>query len=127
MKKVNTKYSVRNGGHYTPGIIHNGLLYVSGQLSVNPETGKKPDGGISEESKQALKNLESVLKAAGATKNDIIQCRLYTPDVSYWPEINEVYAKFFGEHKPSRVVVPSNALHGDCLVEIEAIAICKEV
>lgn len=127
MKKINTKYSTRDGGHYSPGVIHNGLLYVSGQLSVNPETSEKPSGDIEEETKQALANLKHVLEAAGVSKDEVIQCRLYTPDVGYWPEINKVYADFFGEHKPSRVVVPSNELHGGCLVEIEAVAVCEEV
>lgn len=127
MKKINTEYSTRDGGHYSPGVVYSGILYVSGQLSVNPKTGEKPSGNIEEETEQALKNLQLVLESAGVTKNEVIQCRLYTPDVAYWPAINKVYAEFFGEHKPSRVVVPSTGLHGGCLVEIEAIAICKEV
>lgn len=125
MKKITTQFTSKDGGHYSPGVVHNGLLYISGQLSVNPETGKCA-GEIVEEAWQAMKNLELILDAAGSTKDDVIQCRLYTPDVAYWPEINKVYAAYFGEHKPSRVVVPSNTLHGGCLVEIEAITICKE-
>lgn len=121
IKKIETKYSVRDGGHYTPGIIYNGILYISGQLSINPETGKIPEGGIKEEAKQALKNLEMVINEAGTTKNNVIQCRVYLPDVAYWKDFNEVYSIFFGEHKPARVVVPSNNLYNGCLVEIEAI------
>ncbi len=125
MKKITTEFTSKDGGHYSPGVVYNGLLYISGQLSVNPKTGTRANNVV-DETWQALENLERVLKAAGSTKNDVIQCRLYTPDVAYWPEINKVYAEFFGNHKPSRVVVPSNTLHGDCLVEIEAVAICKE-
>ncbi|MEC1261295.1 RidA family protein [Bacillus swezeyi] len=126
MKPVHTKYSTRDGGHYVPAMEHNGVLYISGQLSMNPETGKIPAGGIKEEAKQALVNMELVLKERGLAKEDVILCRLYTPDVKYWPDINEVYAHFFGNHKPARVVVPSNHLYAGCLVEVEAIAAIKE-
>lgn len=123
MKLINTKFSTRDGGHYSPGVAHNGTLYISGQLSINPETGKVPEGGIIEEAKQALKNLELVLSEANTTKNNVLQCRIYIPDVKYWPEVNQVYSEFFGAHKPARIVVPSNNLYGGCLIEIEATAI----
>jgi 2-iminobutanoate/2-iminopropanoate deaminase len=126
VKKIETKYSVRDGGHYSPGVVYNGVLYISGQLSINPETGKVPEGGIREETKQALNNLDIVLKAANLSKDAVLHCRVYIPNVAYWPEVNEVYSEFFGEHKPARVVVPSNNLYAGCLVEIEAIAACKE-
>ncbi|MCT4631844.1 MAG: RidA family protein [Firmicutes bacterium] len=125
MKKISIKSNTKDGGHYSAGVAYNGLLYISGQLSVNPETGKR-ENNIKDETLQALKNLDRVLIASGSTRDDVIQCRIYTPSVSYWPEINKVYADFFGDHKPSRVVVPCNTLHGGCLVEIEAIAIYKE-
>lgn len=126
MKKIETKYSVRDGGHYTPAIMYNGVLYISGQLSIDPETGKIPGGGVKEEAAQALRNLDTVLQAAGACREDVLQCRVYIPDVSYWPELNEAYADFFGSHKPARVVVPSNHLYGGCKVEIEAVAACGQ-
>ena len=112
IKKVETKYSVRDGGHYTPGMIYNGVLYISGQLSIDPETGKVPEGGIKQEARQALKNLDYVIQAAGASKDRVIQCRVYLP---------EEYASYFGEHKPSRIVVPTNNLYNGCLCEIEAV------
>lgn len=125
MERVETKYSVRDGGHYTPGIIHNGVLYISGQLSINPETGKPAEGTVTDEARQALKNLDTVLAAAGVPKENVIQCRVYIPDVAYWGELNTAYAEYFGAHKPARVVVPSGPLYGGCSVEIEAIAACR--
>lgn len=121
IKKVETKYSVRDGGHYTPGMIYHGVLYISGQLSIDPETGKVPEGGIKAEAKQALKNLDYVIQAAGTSKDRVIQCRVYLPDVKYWGDLNEEYAAYFGEHKPSRIVVPTNNLYNGCLCEIEAV------
>ena len=121
---VATKQSVRDGGQYTPGMIHNGTLYISGQLSIDPETGKVPKGGFKAEARQALANLKMVLDAAGVNKSAVLQCRVYIPDVAYWPQLNEEYAAFFGEHKPARIVVPSNNLYNGCLCEIEAVAAC---
>ena len=112
--------------HYSAGVIHNGLLYVSGQLSIDPATGTIPEGGIAAETRQALINLEAVLTKAGAKKTDVLQCRVYTPDVDLWNDINAVYAEFFGDHKPARCVVPTSRLHFGCLVEIEAVAALKE-
>lgn len=74
-----------------------------------------------------MKNLDMVLKAANISKEAVLQCRVYIPNVAYWSEVNEIYSEFFGEHKPARIVVPSNNLYGRCLVEIEAIAAYKEV
>ena len=126
MKAVNTEYSVRDGGHYTPGMIHNGTLYISGQLSIDPRTGKIPEGGFKAEARQALANLKMVLDEAGVDRNAVLQCRVYIPDVAYWPELNVEYAAFFGEHKPARIVVPSNELYNGCLCEIEAVAACDQ-
>lgn len=122
MQFITTTQSVRDGGHYSPGIIHNNTLYISGQLSIDPSTGIPATGGITAESKQALKNLLSVLAAAGLKKTDVIMCRVYLPNIEFWDEFNTVYSDFFGSHKPARVVVPTNRLYGGCLVEIEAVA-----
>lgn len=122
MKKIEPKYSGENKGHYTPGIISNGMLYISGQLSIDPDTRQVPDGGIEEHAKLALENMERVVKEAGLTKNDIVQCRVYVSDIENWNAVNKVYAEFFGEHKPARIVVPVGKLHFGCLVEIEAMA-----
>ena len=66
--------------------------------------------------------MEAVLTAAGCTKEQVVQCRVYVSDVTYWDEVNQVYAEFFGAHKPARVIVPSRELHHGALVEIEAMA-----
>lgn len=110
------------GGHYSPGIISNGMLYISGQLPVDPETGKTIDGDVSAQTLRALQNVEGILTAAKLSRDNVVQVRIYIPDVALWDEVNAVYAEFFGEHRPARVVVPSRALHGGALVEVEAVA-----
>ena len=67
-----------------------------------------------------------MLSAAGVTKESVVLCRVYVPDVALWDEVNATYAAFFGEHKPARVIVPTNALHHGALVEIEATAELEE-
>jgi reactive intermediate/imine deaminase len=122
MEKVVVQYKVENKGHYTPGIISNGMLYISGQLSIDPDNRKVPEGGIEEHARLALDNVDRVLKAANLTRNDVVQCRIYVSDIEQWNKVNDVYAEFFGDHKPARIVVPSGKLHFGCLVEIEAVA-----
>ena len=89
---------------------------------MDPETGKLTGGGIEEQTRTALANVERVLQAAGLGKENVAMCRVYIPDVSLWDAVNDVYAAFFGTHKPARVVVPTRELHHGALVEIEAIA-----
>jgi 2-iminobutanoate/2-iminopropanoate deaminase len=122
MKKITPKYNGESKGHYTPGIISNGMLYISGQLSLDPDSKKVPEGGIEAHTRLALANVECVLEAAGLCRNDVVQCRVYVSDIDQWEIVNQVYAEFFGEHKPARIVVPTGRLHYGCLIEIEAIA-----
>lgn len=126
MKMILTEGAKRRNAPYSPGVIHNGILYISGQLALVPETGKVPEGGIREHARQALLNLDEVLRAAGVPRENVIQCRIYTPDVSYWDDINAEYAAYFGAHRPARVVVPTGPLHYGSLVEIEAMAAVEE-
>ena len=110
------------GGHYSPGIVSRGMLYVSGQLPMDHSTGTLVPGGAVEQTRAALQNMEQILKAAGVTKESVVLCRVYVPDVKLWDEVNRAYAAFFGDHKPTRVIVPTTELHHGALVEIEAMA-----
>ena len=114
------------GGHYSPGVIAGGMLYISGQLPIDPGTGKIAEGGIRGQTKQALANVGRVLEAAGCRREDVVMCRVYISDMGNWDAVNEVYADFFGGHKPARAVVPTRELHHGALVEIEATAEMKE-
>lgn len=122
MKLVLADYKASNPGHYSAGVISHGTLYVSGQLSIDPDTREVVKGDIKAHTRQALANVDRVLTCAGARRDQVVMCRVYTPSVEYWGAINEVYAEFFGEHKPARVIVSTTTLHFGCLVEIEAIA-----
>ena len=79
MKFVVPEYKGENKGHYSPGVISNGLLFISGQLSIDPDTRKVPDGGIEEHTHLALDNLDRVLKEAGVSRSSVVQCRSSSP------------------------------------------------
>ena len=122
MQIITPPFKGENKGHYSAGVISRGTLYVSGQLSIDPDTREVCKGDIKDHARLALNNVDRVLSEAGCSRSDVVFCRVYTSDVKYWGPINEVYAEFFGEHKPGRVVVSTTELHFGCLVEIEAIA-----
>ena len=126
MKFIDPGFKGTNPGHYSAAVVSHGMLYVSGQLSINPDTREPCTGGIREHAALALDNLDRILKAAGVRRDQVVFCRVYTPSNEYWGAINEVSRDFFGEHKPGRVVVSTTPLHFGCLVEIEAIAELNE-
>jgi reactive intermediate/imine deaminase len=122
MKAVYIETKAVNKGHYVPGMISGGVLYVSGQLPMNHETGIMENGDLAAQARMALHNVDLVLSAAGTTKDRVAMCRVYIPDMALWDEVNDIYAEFFGDHKPARVVVPTRNLHHGVLIEIEATA-----
>lgn len=126
MKEVILDCKGENKGHYVPGMISNGMLYVSGQLSLDLDTREVCTGGIREHTRQALHNVERVLFAAGLNRNDVVSCRVYAACDDGWDAVNEEYKKFFGDHKPARIIVFAKQLHFGCLVEIEAVAECHK-
>ncbi len=108
-------------GHYSQCIEHNGTLYLSGQLPIDPDTRKIPEG-IKAQAQQALSNIDTVLRAAGSSREKVINVRIYVSDIALWDAVNEVYSSFFGGHKPVRCVIPVRELHFGALIEIEAAA-----
>lgn len=125
MKVIFTENAPSPAGHYAQAIIHDDIVYVSGQLPVEPKSGEKKTGPIEEQAEQALKNLAEILKAAGSDVNRILKVTVYLADISLWERLNAVYARFFGEHRPARSVVPAPNLHFGFQVEIDAIAAVK--
>lgn len=122
IKSFNSSNAPQPGGHYSQAIIYNGTIYISGQLPINPFTGEKISGGIEEQTTQVLENIRVILKDAGSSLSKVVKTTVYVSDISLWGKVNEVYAKFFGNHKPARAVVPTRDLHHGFLVEIEVIA-----
>lgn len=109
-------------GHYSPGIVASGLVFVSGQLPMDPATGKVVEGGIDAQTERALRNVELVLTAAGSRLSQVLQMTIYISDGDLWGQVNAAYARVMGPHRPSRAVIPVSPLHYGALIEIQAIA-----
>lgn len=112
-------------GHYSPAVVHAGIVYVAGQLPIDPSTGRHETGSVELQTDQVLRNLKTVLQAAGSSLDLVLQTTVYVSDISLWAEINTVYARHFGEHRPARAVVPTTTLHYGFLIELSAIAAVK--
>ncbi len=121
MKLISTPKIPVPKGHYSPATEHNGILYVSGQVPVNPENGKVPEG-IEEQTRLVFSKISLILDESGSSLKKVLQVRIYLTDIDHWDEVNRVYGDIFGNHKPARCVVPAGKLHYGCLIEAEAVA-----
>ena len=108
-------------GPYSPGIQAGNMVFLSGQLGIDPATGKMPEG-VEAQAKQSLANVEALLTAAGATFADVVKTTVYLADIADFAAFNEVYAKYFTS-KPARSCVAVRELPKGVLCEIEAIAL----
>jgi len=121
MKIINTQNAPAAVGPYSQAISVGCFLFVSGQIPLDPKTQKIVSGGIKEQTKQSLKNLEAIVKEAGLSLKDIVRCGIFIKDMNDFAAVNEIYAEFFSEHKPARACVEVSRLPKDALIEIEAI------
>ncbi len=126
MKTIQPSNQPQPKGHYSPGIEHNGLIYVSGQLPMDLVTREPFSGDIGDQTEMALRNVEAVLHAAGSDLSQVLQMTIYVSDMEMWGKVNEVYARVMGEHRPARAIVPVKDLHFGAKIEIQAIAAKKE-
>lgn len=110
-------------GPYSAGMGFERLVFVSGQGATDPATGKLAGLGVPEQTAQCLKNVQAILQAAGSDLKYALRCGVFLMDMKEFPQMNEVYAKTFGEHRPARTTVQVAGLPGDGLrVEIDCIA-----
>ena len=123
MKKIiHTKNAPRAVGPYSQATEQNGMLFVSGQIPIIPETGELVEGGIKEQTEQVLKNLDAILTAAGYASWDVVKCTCLLKDMDHFQDMNEVYAGYFKQEPPARAAFQVVKLPLDVLIEIEAIA-----
>lgn len=108
-------------GPYSQAVVCGNLLFTSGQIPLKPD-GQLLQGGIKEQAEQVFKNLEAVLTAAGSSFGQVIKATVFLKDMNQFAELNEVYASYFGEHKPARSTVEVARLPRDVLVEIELVS-----
>jgi 2-iminobutanoate/2-iminopropanoate deaminase len=122
MKTIQPPDQPKPKGHYSPGLEHNGLIYVSGQLPMDLKTREPFTGSIEEQTELALRNVEAVLKEAGSGLDHVLQMTIYVSDIELWGKVNETYARVMGDHRPARALIPVKDLHFDTKIEIAAIA-----
>ncbi len=109
-------------GPYSQGVASGGFLFCSGQIPLDPATGKIVDGGIEEQTARVLRNLEAVLSAGGASLAAVVKTTVYMIDLADFPKMNAVYGKFFSGDPPARATVQVAKLPAGALVEIDAVA-----
>jgi len=120
-KGVQTDRAPKAIGPYSQAIECKGMLYCSGQLGLDPATGKIVEGGVEAETRRSLTNLENVVKAAGGELRNAVRCGVFVTDLADFAKVNAVYAEFFGEMPPARTTVQVAKLPLGGKVEIDAI------
>lgn len=123
MKNVlNTDKAPAAIGPYSQGIEANGMIFLSGQLPIDPATGAFPEGGIKEQTRQSLLNAQAILKSAGLDLCNVVKTTVLLSDIANFGPMNEVYAEFFDKPFPARSAFAVRDLPKGALVEIECIA-----
>jgi 2-iminobutanoate/2-iminopropanoate deaminase len=126
IKRISTANAPKPAGHYSQATVYNGLVFVAGQLSIDPATGEHRTGTIEEQTDLALTNVHAILQAAGSDWSRVLKMTVYVADINLWDAVNKVYARILGEHRPARAIIPTRELHHGFLIEIDAIAATEE-
>lgn len=110
-------------GPYSQAVNVNGILFVSGQIALDPETGELVNENITEETHAVMKNLDAILQAAGYSFSDVVKCSIFVRDMNEFGTINEAYGRYFKSDPPARETVEVSKLPKDVQVEISCIAL----
>ncbi len=111
------------GGHYSHVVVANGFVFVSGQLPINAQGDKLAEASFEVQAEQVLANVQAALESAGSSVAQLVQVRVYIVDVEHWMSFNQIYARWAGEARPARAVVPVPQLHHGFKIEVEATAL----
>jgi 2-iminobutanoate/2-iminopropanoate deaminase len=109
-------------GPYSQAVVHDGLVYCSGQIALDPKSGQLVKGDVKTQAKRVLDNLQAVLEAAGSGCEHALKCTIYLSDMGDFAAVNEVYAKYFPKQAPARATVGVASLPKGALVEIDCVA-----
>ncbi|WP_334151161.1 RidA family protein [Hyphomicrobium sp.] len=122
MQTIATDAAPEAIGPYCQAIAHAGLLYCSGQIPLDPATMKIVEGGIVEQTERVFANMEAVLRAAGSDLSKVLKTTVFLSNLEEFPQMNAIFARAFGDHRPARSTVQVARLPLDARVEIECIA-----
>ena len=123
MRIIDTKKAPEAVGPYSQAVEAGNTLYVSGQIPLDPETMEFVSGDVKAQAAQCLKNLNAIIEEAGYTLENIVKCGVFLRDMNDFAVVNEVYAEYFGDHKPARFCIAAVGLPKDARVEIDATAV----
>ncbi|MCL4439472.1 MAG: RidA family protein [Firmicutes bacterium] len=112
-------------GPYSQAVKAGNLMFISGQIPIDPATGSVVEGDIQAQTRQCIKNLQAICEAAGASLQDIIKTSVFIKDMNQFAKINETYAEFFNAEPPARACVEVSCLPKNVLIEIEAVVMVK--
>ncbi|MEW6066511.1 endoribonuclease L-PSP [Desulforamulus profundi] len=112
-------------GPYSQAVKAGNLMFISGQIPIDPATGSVVEGDIQAQARQCIKNLQAICEAAGASLQDIIKTSVFIKDMNQFAKINETYAEFFNAEPPARACVEVSCLPKNVLIEIEAVVMVK--
>lgn len=121
-KAINSQAAPAAIGPYSQAIQVGNLVYTSGQLPIDPATGEFAEGGIKEQTRQSLTNIQAILKEAGLDMGDVVKTMVFMTDMNDFADMNSVYSEFFSQPYPARSAVAVKALPKGALVEIEVVA-----
>ena len=125
MKTVQTEDAPKAIGPYSQATLAGDLVFCSGQIGLDPNTGEFVQGGVKEQTTQVFRNLKAVLQAAGVGLDAVTMVNVYLKSMKDFKDINDVYAEIFGDHKPARATVGVSELPKNALVEISCVASLK--
>ena len=123
MRVIATDAAPKAIGPYSQAIVTDGLVYTAGQVAIDPKTGELVGKTIGEQTEQVFANLTAVLAAAGTSLAHVVKSTVYLADMADFAQMNEVYAKHFGSHKPARSTVQAAGLPRNARVEIDVVAV----
>jgi len=123
---VSTGDAPTPAGHYAQGVVHGGLVFVSGQLPVDARGEIVGIDDIEAQTRQTLRNVEAILRAAGSGLDRLVSVTIYITGRRHWAEVNRVYAELLGAHRPARAVIPVPEIKPGCCIEIQAVATTGE-
>ncbi|MEJ5317554.1 RidA family protein [Tenuifilum osseticum] len=123
-KIICTEKAPKAVGPYSQAVEANGFLFISGQIPIDPSTGKVVEGGIKEQTEQVLKNIGAILKEAGLDYRNVVKTTCLLSDMDNFAAMNEVYARYFTSEMPARAAYGVVRLPLGVMVEIECIAVC---
>ena len=119
---ISTEQAPRAIGPYSQAIRANGLVFLSGQIAIDPATGYLVEGGVTQQTRQVLENLKVVLEAAGSSLDNVVKSTVYLKSIEDFGKMNEIYGRYFAENPPARSTVEVSRLPRDVSVEIDFIA-----